>query len=91
MRLLPKDEGLGWTPYAFLAYLAFFLIGPALSARSNWPLTIAAVAVFLPLYFWCYWLTGHRKLIAIAGIAGAGPHRMPAALRRVDRLSRGAT
>jgi two-component system, NarL family, sensor histidine kinase DesK len=72
MRLLPKDEGLGWTPYAFLAYLAFFLIGPALSARSNWALTIAAVAVFLPLYFWCYWLTGQRKLIAIAGIAAIG-------------------
>src|SRR5688500_10904151 len=71
MQLLPKDER-GWTPYAVLAYLAFFLFHPVLSPRPNWPATMAAIAVFLPLYFWCFWLTGRRSLRPSAGMPAIG-------------------
>ncbi len=73
MRLLPKDSEQGWTPYAWLVYLAFFLAYPIFEGRwSSWLLAIACVSAFLPLYFWGYWLQGKKVLMPMAGIAALG-------------------
>jgi len=74
MRLLPPNNDQGWTPYAWLIYLPIFLVYPFLGGQSplRWALTVAAVAVFLPLYFWGFWLHGRRMLLPIAGITAIG-------------------
>lgn len=74
LRLLPKDPELGWTPYAWLVYLGFFLMYPALGKASalQWVLTGLGVAVFLVLYFIAYWLRDRRVLGCIAGIVLLG-------------------
>jgi two-component system, NarL family, sensor histidine kinase DesK len=64
MRLLPHDPSQGWTPYAWLIYLAVLLV-PGLTGPftlAAWLATGASVLVFLPLYFWSYWLKGRRLL-----------------------------
>lgn len=71
LRLLPHDPELGWLPYAWLCYLAIFLIGP-LRSRAYLPETITGTAVFLVLYFWGHWLRGPRKVFAMAGLAALG-------------------
>lgn len=75
MQLIPKDGDLGWTPYAWLVYLIFFWLGPIFSPHTtpkDWVLTALATAVFLPLYFWGYWLPGRRALIPAGLIALLG-------------------
>lgn len=74
MQLIPKDTELGWTPYAWLIYLLFFWMG-ALTSRptaTDWALTTLATLIFLPLYFWGYWLPGRKALIPAAGITLLG-------------------
>ena len=66
MQLIPKNVDLGWTPYAWLIYLVFFWFGPIFSPNTtldDWALTALGTAVFLPLYFWGYWLPGRKALI----------------------------
>jgi two-component system sensor histidine kinase DesK len=74
MRFLPKDPDLGWTPYAWLIYLGFFLLQPVLGGASarEWAATGTAVVVFLFLYFWGFRQDGPRILWAAAGIAALG-------------------
>ena len=74
MRLLPPNPHLAWTPYAWLVYLAVFLSEP-LSRRTSaleWSLTLAAIAVFLPLYFVGHWVEGRRLLLIAAAICALG-------------------
>jgi len=64
MRLLPKNRDLGWTPYAWLVYLLFFLVMPFV-VEAPWStrvLTVVGTVVAVPVYFWSYWLTGRRVL-----------------------------
>lgn len=75
---LPPDRVLGWTPYVWLIYLSFFLVDPIAGRTSagEWLATAAVVAVFLPLYFWGFWLRGRRALIPaglilLLGVASA--------------------
>ncbi len=70
MRLLPKDTELGWTPYAWLIYLVYFLIYPAFKRASalEWALTLAGAAVFLALYFRGHWYWDRRVLWCAGGI-----------------------
>jgi two-component system sensor histidine kinase DesK len=69
--LLPPGSGMGWTPYAWLVYLATFFIAPVVITRAGqapwwlWPVTIAATLIFLTTYFIGYWVRG-RKLIAVS-------------------------
>ena len=66
MQLIPKCSDLGWTPYAWLVYLIFFWFGPIFSPNTtaqDWALTALGTAVFLPLYFWGFWLPGRKALI----------------------------
>ena len=67
MTLLPKDRHLGWTPYAWLVYLVFFVVVPfAVGAPGlTQALSLAAAVAVLPVYFWGYWLQGPRVLWAI--------------------------
>ncbi|MDQ3281158.1 MAG: sensor histidine kinase [Acidobacteriota bacterium] len=68
-RLIPHDRDLGWTPYAWLIYLAPFVLTPLYVPRyanpQGWALHIALTLVFLALYFRAYWVRG-RQLIMVA-------------------------
>lgn len=68
---LPDRGSVGWTPYAWLIYLASFYITPVSLTRAGaadwwtWPVTIAATIIFLVTFFRAYWVRG-VKLIPIA-------------------------
>ncbi|MGH7470029.1 MAG: sensor histidine kinase [Longimicrobiales bacterium] len=70
-RLLPRNETLGWTPYAWLIYLPVFLADPISASRAGaapawlWPATILGLIVFLVSYFLGYW-PPRRRLLYIA-------------------------
>ena len=70
MRLLPHDNDLSWTPYAWLIYIVPFVLTPFADERQNHPaayaMYAAGFALFLFLYFRSYWVQG-RELILIAG------------------------
>jgi len=68
-RLLPHDNDLGWTPYAWLVYIVPFAVTPLYVTRyatlGGWAVFLGATCAFLPLYFRSYWARG-RELILIA-------------------------
>jgi two-component system sensor histidine kinase DesK len=70
MRLLPRNPHIGWTPFAWLIYLPIFLADPLSrhTSAAEWTATLAAVVVFLALYFAGFWLKGHGLLLVIAGL-----------------------
>ena len=71
MPLLPKHKDLGWTPYFWTVYLAFFLITPAMKPHTSpleWAATAAGTIVFFLFYFRGYWDQGRWQAI-IAMIA----------------------
>jgi two-component system sensor histidine kinase DesK len=75
MRLLPPNKDIGWTPYAWLIYLAsvpFYAYVTQHTSAVYWALTVAGMLVFLGLYFWGYWINGRRLLWIIAAIALLG-------------------
>lgn len=74
VRLLPDDPNLRWTPYAYLVYVAFFVI--VLFIRS-WPAWLwvahgAGLAAFFVLYFYGYWVQGARLVAVGLAIAALG-------------------
>jgi two-component system sensor histidine kinase DesK len=79
MRILPKDEPLGWTPYAWTVYLAFFLITPVVMHASplRWTLTIASLALFLALYFRAWWVNGLELGLIVAAMTALGTAWLP--------------
>jgi two-component system sensor histidine kinase DesK len=75
MRLLPKNRDVGWTPYAWLVYLASVPLYPYLAgvtSRRFWALTILGMVALLALYFRGYWVQGTRLLWIVAGITLLG-------------------
>jgi two-component system, NarL family, sensor histidine kinase DesK len=68
LRLLPPGHRHGWTPYAWLIYLASFFIEPVIRTQHGnasapyWAATIAGVVVFLVVYFRAYWMRGMALL-----------------------------
>lgn len=62
-----RRRKLGWTPYAWLVYLLFFIAHPALNDGTwrEWAWTLGAVAAFLPLYL-AGFQSGGRRLLVIA-------------------------
>ena len=70
-RLLPPHlDDLGWAPVWSLLYLGFLFMNWG-EPDSEWlRLTFVSIAIFLPLYFRAYWLTGWRQLAHLAAIAG---------------------
>jgi len=67
MRLLPK--GMDWTPYAYLVYLAYFLVVGLFFAPGLWgrAITIGVTLLAVALNFLGYWLRGWRTLWVVAG------------------------
>lgn len=70
---------MGWAPYGYLVYLAFFVIPPVLghATLAQWAVTLAALAVFLVLYFRAYWVHGRHVLPYAWAIAALGAALMP--------------
>jgi len=67
MRLIPRNDDLGWTPYAWTVYVAFFAISPMFSRHAtalDWVTAIGGTILFLGLYFRGYWVRG-RDIIPI--------------------------
>jgi two-component system sensor histidine kinase DesK len=75
-RLLPHDTDLAWTPYAWLIYLAPFLLAPLYVPRfanaAGWALHIGATLVFLVLYFRSHWVRGRELVLVAAATATIG-------------------
>jgi two-component system sensor histidine kinase DesK len=64
-RLLPPNDYLGWTPYAWLVYLPVFFVQPAIEGSTvRWLLCGAGTIVFLASYFRGYWVRD-RGLIPV--------------------------
>ena len=74
MRLLPKHREPGWVIYIWPVYLIFFFIHPIVDhvGWKEWTATVAAVIVFLALYFGIFWLKRPWSLVCIAGILMLG-------------------
>jgi two-component system sensor histidine kinase DesK len=75
-RLLPPDEYIGWTPFAWLIYLPTFLIEPLVRQQAGKltvayaTLTLLGFGIFLTSYFRGYWVRG-RELLAVIAIQTA--------------------
>ena len=78
VRLLPPRFSQSWEIYASLLFLGFFVLG--VPAGKPWDAVLAAtaLAVFLVLFFWAYWLSGTRVLLPAAGIVAIGLALLPA-------------
>ncbi|MBZ0113472.1 MAG: sensor histidine kinase [Thermoanaerobaculia bacterium] len=74
MRLLPRNNEEGWTPYAWLIYLASLFVYPLMaeSGLAIWVATVSSVVIFLALYFRGYWLSGTPILPIVAAITVLG-------------------
>ena len=77
-RLLP-DSPLGWTPYAWLVYLSFFVMyGIAINDSAlDWAIDAGALVVFLVLYFRAFWLKGRALLTVAFAIVALGVVLIP--------------
>src|SRR5262245_47604542 len=72
-RLLPESSPLGWTPYAWLVYLSFFVVyAYVTNSPSEWIVDGLALAAFLALYFRAFWVRGPRLLLYVFGIIAVG-------------------
>ena len=87
-RLIPEAHGHGWVPFYNLGYLAFPFLPIVLSLFGDpgkWPgpvpdmlgPTLLAMAVFLPVYFAAYRVTGVRSLLCMLAMAGIGYALLP--------------
>jgi two-component system sensor histidine kinase DesK len=69
-RALPGDaQDLGWAPFWSLLYLGFLFMTwgdpPSVWLRP----TLVSIAIFLPVYFRCYWMRDWKQLAHLAIIA----------------------
>lgn len=87
-RLIPETHGHGWVPFYNLGYLVFPFLPIVLSLIGDpgkWPgpvpdmlgPTLLAMAVFLPVYFAAYRVTGFRSLLCMLVMAGIGYALLP--------------
>jgi two-component system sensor histidine kinase DesK len=73
-RLLPPHLAEhGWGPLWSLLYLGFLFMNWSPYRPEYWlPATLVSIVIFLPLYFYCHWHTGWRRLAFTAAIAALG-------------------
>ena len=75
-RLIPHDNDLGWTPFAWLIYVVPFVTTPLYSKRfatpAGWTMFIATTLVFLVLYFRSYWVRGRELMLISAAMVALG-------------------
>jgi two-component system sensor histidine kinase DesK len=78
IRLLP-DSPLGWTPYAWLIYLSFFIMyGIGVNdSVLDWAIDGAALVLFLFLYFRAFWCRGAQLLWISFAIVAIGVVLVP--------------
>lgn len=71
LKLIPHDNDLAWTPFAWLIYLVPFTLTPLYNSQhangGGWTLHIVASLLFLVLYFRSFWVRG-RELMLIAAL-----------------------
>jgi two-component system, NarL family, sensor histidine kinase DesK len=79
MRLLPRDNRVGWSPFGWLVYLLFLVLEVVLgeNSRFNWAVIVGSLAIFFPLYFRFYWESGVRAQLCAAAIGVLGLLVMP--------------
>jgi two-component system sensor histidine kinase DesK len=67
-------EGRGWIPIIWLGYLVFFFFHPVLDhvGLKEWIATIAAIAIFLPLYFGFFHLPCPWNRLTLVGMVLLG-------------------
>lgn len=84
MRLLPHDNDLSWTPYAWLIYIVPFLLTPFVDERQNNPAGYALYAIgliaFVFLYFRSYWVQGRELVLVAAATLALGLAFWPVSL-----------
>jgi two-component system, NarL family, sensor histidine kinase DesK len=70
IRLLPDIPGIGGLPYAWLAFLGFFIIRffVAPFGMLEFFLSMLGLLAFLVVYFWSYWIGSGLKLLLPIGI-----------------------
>lgn len=72
-RLLPESSPLGWTPYAWLVYLSFFVVyAYVTNSPSAWIVDGLALVAFLVIYFRAFWVHGPQLLPYVFGIVAIG-------------------
>jgi len=79
IRLLPPNSPLGWTPYAWLIYLSFY-IGWAVftnDSATDRAVNAAGLVAFLALYFRGFWVGGQRLVTIAFAIVGLGVLLIP--------------
>ncbi|HEX2060590.1 MAG TPA: histidine kinase, partial [Thermoanaerobaculia bacterium] len=76
MRLLPHDNDLAWTPYAWLVYLTPFATTPLYVSKfanaTGWALHLGASLLFCVLYFRSYWVRGRELVLVAAATVSIG-------------------
>jgi two-component system sensor histidine kinase DesK len=79
MRLVPKNNGMGWATYALLGYLGFFLIDPIMdhAGATTWAWTGLGLVIFLTLYFRMYWVCGWRLIVCALTVLLLGMVYLP--------------
>ncbi|QOC23228.1 sensor histidine kinase [Wenzhouxiangella sp. AB-CW3] len=70
--LLPDDDEVGRLPYAWLIYLGFLFFPLTLGEVEPgfWWATLISMALFIPLYFWSFRLTGWKLLCGVVPMVG---------------------
>jgi two-component system sensor histidine kinase DesK len=79
MRLVPKNNSMGWATYALLGYLGFFLIDPIMDHATAvvWAWTGSGLLIFLILYFTLYWICGWKTIACSLAIVLLGVAYLP--------------
>jgi two-component system sensor histidine kinase DesK len=75
MQLLPSHKDLGWKPFAWIIYIAFFVVFPVLKPHTTpleWAATIAATLLFLVLYFRGYWARDRELVFIVVAMTALG-------------------
>ena len=79
IRLLPPDSHLGWTPYAWLIYLSFYIVSAVFTCETvlEWVIQAGGLLAFLALYFPAFWVGGGRLIALAFAIVGLGVLLIP--------------
>ena len=76
VRLIPRDTDLGWTPWAWTAYIVPFAASPLYLSRfataGGWTLFLGTTLFFLAVYFRSYWVRGVELYLLAAVTVALG-------------------
>ncbi len=74
MKLLPDNSGTNWVAYLWLLPVLLVPLDAYFgnTTTGEWIATGMAMAIFLPLYFWSFWLRGWKAALPVGGMATLG-------------------